>query len=185
MIYYIGYIPPKEFQDFYVDLVKYISKRFRLNKLAQKNRIPQITLKSPFEMGSPKSLDEWISSFCQGQKPSEIRINGVGNFGEEVIFLHNQPSKQMINTLGGLLDSLRSKNNISWSEYDTPNKTLHITLAKGEELGGKFQEIYDSLKAQDIKFVLPFDNITIFQKDRERTSVYRTHYLGTSLYRRK
>lgn len=178
MIYYIGYIPPKEFQDFYADLVRDISKRFRLNKLAQNNRIPHVTLKSPFEMGSPKSLDEWISSFCQCQKPSEIRINGVGNFGEEVIFLHSQPSKQMIDTFKELLDNLRNLEGINWSEYDMPDKKLHITLAKGKELEGKFKDIYNYLSTQDIRFVLPFDNITIFQKDNQMTSVYRTYYLG-------
>ncbi len=178
MTYYVGYIPPKEFQDFYTEVVRDISKRFGLNKLAQKHRIPHVTLKSPFEVSSPKSLEEVISNFCQSQRASKIDINGLESFGEEVICLRAMPSQEMLDTFKTLLDSLRNIEDISWNEYDNPNKILHITLARGEELKGKFQEVYDYLKAQDIKFALPFDNITIFQKDGQKTSVYRTHYLG-------
>jgi 2'-5' RNA ligase len=181
MIYYIGYIPPKEFQDFYSDLVRDVSKRFELNGLAQKNRVPHITLKSPFEISSPQSLDETVSNFCQNQEPSSIEINGVGSFGKEVIFLHSQPSTQMSGTFRKLLDNLRGVGGIDWNEYDNPNKKLHITLAKGKELEGKFQDVYDYLKAQDIKFTLPFNNITIFQKDGGRTFVHRTYVLSKKL----
>ena len=177
MIYYVGYIPPKEFQNFYADLVRDLSKKFGLNILTQKNRIPHVTLKSPFEISSPQSLDDVVSNFCQGQEPSSIRINSVGNFGEEFIFLHSQPSRKMIDTFEKLLASLRGVRGMGWNEYDNPNKTLHITLAKGEELEGKFQEVYNYLNAQNIKFALPFDNITIFRKNEQRTSVYRIHYL--------
>lgn len=176
MIFYVGYLPPKAFQDRYVDLVRDVSQKFRLPNLTQKNRIPHITLKSPFEMNSPKSLDELISGFCQLQGQSEIMVDGVGNFGEEVIFLDSQPSRQMRETFLGLLDGLRSLRDLSWDEYDKPDKKLHITLAKGEELYGKFQEVYDYLKAKNIQFTLPFDNITIFQKGQGRTLVQRTHY---------
>lgn len=176
MIYYIGYLPPKKFQDFYTSLVKDISKRFELNKLTQKNRIPHITLKSPFEVSSLQSLDKLIASFCQPQKSSRISIGGVGSFGEEIIFLYSHPSKQEI--FRELLDNLRNLEEINWGEYDNPNKTLHITIAKGEELNGKFQEVYNYLCRKNIQLVLPFDNITIFQKDDQTTSVYRTHYLG-------
>ena len=177
MIYYVGYIPPKEFKNFYADLIRDVSKRFELNGLAQNNRVPHITLKSPFEISSSQSLDEVVSNFCQDQEPSSIEINGVGSFEKEVIFLHSQPSTQMIDTFRKLLNSLRGVKGMGWNEYDNPNKKLHITLAKGEELEGKFQGVYNYLKARDIKFTLPFDNITIFQKDGGKTSIHRTYNL--------
>lgn len=176
MLCYLGYIPQQEFQDFYADLVRDISQRFQLKKLVEKKRVPHITLKSPFEMGSLHSLEELITDFCQKQKQSQITIRGVGNFIEEVIFLYSQPSKQMTETFGQLLSRLRSWRDITWNEYDTPKKALHVTLAKGEELNGKFRDVYKYLLKRDIHFNLLFDNITIFQKNGKRTSVYRTHY---------
>lgn len=178
MLYYFGYIPPKEFKEFYADLVRDISERFTLNKLAQKNRIPHVTLKSPFEMGSPKILEDMVSRFCQSRRVSKIDINRIESFGEEVLHLGVLPSRETLDTFKSLLDSLRDIEGVSWNEYDNLDKRWHITLAKGEELNGRFQEVYDYLLRKDIEFVLPFDNITIFQKDGGRTSVYRTHYLG-------
>ncbi|MDP3027611.1 MAG: 2'-5' RNA ligase family protein [Nanoarchaeota archaeon] len=178
MIYYAGYLPPEEFQVFYEHLIRDISQKFQLEKLSKKRRIPHVTLKSPFEISSVQSLDKLAAGFCQRQKSSEISINGIGNFGKEVIFLRSHLSRQARDMFKEFLDSLKTLREINWSEYDAEDRILHITFVKGEELEGKFNDVYTTLSSRDIRFVLPFDNITIFQKDGERTSVYRTHYFG-------
>jgi len=182
MLYYIGYFPPKEFQDFYTDLISDIGQRFQLDELVQRRRIPHITLKSPFEISSTKSLkslDKLISNFCQNQKPSKIFVSGVGNFGEDVIFLNCQPSVQMTCTFNGLLCDLRNIKLISWSEYDNEDKKLHITLAKKDELKGKFRDVFDYLSTKYIDLVLPFDNMALFKKESGRNAVHRLYYLGS------
>jgi 2'-5' RNA ligase len=177
MLYYIGYFPPKEFQDFYTELIMDIGQRFQLEELVQRRRVPHITLKAPFEINSTKSLDKLMSGFCRSQEPSKINVIGIGSFGEEIIYLNCQPLRQMVTIFKRLLSSLGDVKDISWSEYDTQDKKFHITLVKKSELNGQFRDIFNYLNTKHIEFVLPFDNLAIFKKDGGKNAVHRLYYL--------
>ena len=170
---YIGYLLSEEFQEQYQKIVRDIGQRFSLERLIQKRRLAHITFQSPFETDSISQIEELISSFCESQKPSEIKVRGIGSFGNQAMYLDVQPSEAMINTFRAFLE----KFNPLLPQKANSDKKLHITLTKFDELEGRFQEIYDYLSNQDISFVLPFDNITIFQKNGSKTSVYKTYFL--------
>lgn len=175
---YIGYLPPREFRDFYEGLVREISQIFNLDALLNKKRIPHMTLKYPFQINSINELEEIVSDFCQDRRPSTIEIKGVETFEENVIYLRVFSLRQTQETLEDLLEELRKIEDIEWKRYDHANKILHMTIAKREELGIAFEEVLDYLNKKEINFILPFDNLTIFQKNRQKTSVLRTDYFG-------
>jgi len=177
MLYYIGYTPPKYFQALYRGLVRGISHRFQLDKLLEKERIPHITLKSPFELDLLASLDSCLNDFSHSQKASSVHIKGVGRFNSSVIYFGVMPSREMLDSFNLLLNSLRRVEGVSWGEHDNPDRRLHMTIAKADELEGKFQDVYDLLNGLSFQYHLPFNNITLFKKDQGRTWIHKTYSL--------
>jgi len=176
MKYYVGFQPSKELGMYYRDLVGAISRRFKLDALSEKRRIPHVTLKSPFQIDAPNCLNYVMESFCEDQKPSRLTVCGFKCFDDNVIYLNVNPSNEAVDTLRDFLIKLKSIEGMTFGKHDRESKKWHITLAKGEELGGKFEEIYRYLGGEQRVFDLKFNSLTTFRKDQERTFVDTKHF---------
>jgi len=174
---YMGYLPPEQFRDFYEEIIKEISERFELKELSKKNRIPHITFKSPFETSNLELLENFVSRFCKKQKCFPINIGGYGDFDKKVIYLAVKESVSLSSAYD--LFSSELENNLQIiQDKDYDKKTFHMTLVKYKELENKFDDIWSYLQKKEIKFTLPFDNLTIFRKDKRATDIRKTYWFS-------
>lgn len=174
---YLGYLARGEFCDYYNNLLREISSRFNLEDLLKKSRIPHITFKSPFETNNYTLVEEIVSRFCDGKFPHNFKIDDFGLFDREVIYFRVFASSKTRQAIGNLLKCLQTIPNISFDKYDNKNKELHITLAKNRETSKSFDDIWKYVSSLNPYFILPFDNITMFRKEENKTKVHKVFEL--------
>ncbi len=184
MRYYIGLVPQEEIAQVYDSALDGILKEFDLEKLKNgQRRAPHITLKSPYDAESVLRTRQLVSDFARsererfgGSKSYTYVIEGVGMFKEneqQVLYLKVTPSPGMLDSDQRLLARLGRDGSIPFSQYDTPNKTLHVTLLRGAELEDKGEEIFRHMGRFDWSRtpVGKMDKITIFRKEMAGTLV--------------
>ena len=174
---YLGYLVRGEFSNYYNSLLKEISSKFNLEGLLKKSRIPHITFKSPFETDHYKLLENIIDNFCKIKAPPDFKIDNFGSFDKEVIYFKVFASDETRHIIGNLLKCLQVIPNISFNEYDNENKKLHITLAKNRETSKSFNDVWKYVSSLNSYFILPFDNITVFKKEQDKTKIHKVFEL--------
>lgn len=174
---YLGYLVRGEFSNYYNSLLKEISSRFNLEDLLKKSRIPHITFKSPFDIDNYRSIEKIVDTFCYIKTPPDFKIDNLGLFGREVIYFKVFASDEARQVIGNLLKRLQTIPNISFDKYDNKNKELHITLAKNRETSKSFDDIWKYVSSLNPCFILPFDNITVFKKEQDKTKIHKVFEL--------
>ncbi len=177
MIYYIGFLPDKNFQAYYREVIAEICDELELSDLKNKERIAHITLKSPFERKSEKDIVRTIDDFVQDQESSNLIVKGVGQFNNEILYFGVQPNSELKEATRNLLYKLKLLGDVPFDKtWDTENKTFHITLGKRSEMEGKFDDVYSYVrKAGFPEKRIKFDNLTIFKKDCGKTTAFSSH----------
>ena len=175
---YLGYLVRGEFYDYYDNLLREISSRFNLENLLKKSRIPHITFKSPFETAYYPKIDDIINNFCNMNAPPDFKIDGFGLFDRDVVYFKVFTSNETKQIIGTLFKCLQTIPNISFDKYDDKNKELHITLMKNREITKSFDEVWKYVSFLTPYFILPFDNITIFRKEQDKTRIHKVFELG-------
>lgn len=170
---YLGYLVRGEFCNYYDKLLREISSKFNLENLLKKSRIPHITFKSPFETASYTNIEDIINNFCNTKFTLNFKINDFGLFDREVIYFKVFASDETRLVVGSLLDCLKNIPNIRFDKYDDKNKELHITLSKNRETTKKFDDVWKYVSSLNPCFILPFDNITMFRKEQDKTKIHK------------
>ena len=177
MYCYIACLPNKAVSAAIKKTVNDICSQFELNELAEKRRIPHITLKSPFIIRATKDLEQMLAEFAQRYDQSTFEINGFGSFDDDhIIYVKVQPSPQMIAVTQALLEELRRTCGVKLSKYDS-EKIYHITLGKREELQGQGRNILWHLEKTPLRLTGTFESIAIMQKRLTTTNLYQTYRL--------
>ncbi len=177
MKYYIGHLAGTKLQKTCKTFFNELSSKFNLEGVIKKERMPHITLKAAFEREYINDIETYLENFCNETCSSTFLINKFGNFGKDIIFLDTIPSEIMKITFERFLKGLRDLPNISFGEFDTPNKHLHITLMKNKELGNKFNEIQEYVSGLNLSIYSGFNNITLFKKQGNKILIHKTYPL--------
>ncbi len=174
MKYYLGYYLDGDAGNYYLEIVNRVAAQFG-DFHVKRDRIPHITFKAPFKRDSINDLETFLESFCAKSHPQKFEIGGFGSLNNQVVFWDIRPSLGFINTYLGLLDGLKSLENISFSEYDDVGKKFHITITNGSAIN--IQRAMEFLSPFQACFERRLDRLTLFQKQEGRTVIYRDYPL--------
>ena len=170
MKYYIGYLVRGELEENYHRLVEEVCEVFKLEKRSKKERIPHITIKSPFEIESLSDVKKALEKFAgEPFNGGFFYVNAFGHFDERVVYFNVDLGEQARINISNLLQIIDRFPN----DFYDQNRKFHITLFKGEELEGRYEDIWGYLKKFNPNFKIPFDNITLFRKDESETNIER------------
>ncbi len=175
MRYFIGLLIKGEAGLYHKKLVEKICGELDTRNL-NKYVSAHFTLKSPFETGDISEVEKVIRDFCGNEKSSNIKIAGIGNFDEKIIFLDGKPSDEAEGVFRRLILELRKFEWMKFRDYEFTDVNFHATLARSQNKD-EFIEIRKLLPCEDPQFNVRFDNIAIFQHDNNRWKVYREFVL--------
>lgn len=177
--YVIVYLLSGEAAKLHREISGKIAEEFSVPKVSDKID-PHVTLKYFNQLLDTKQIGELenkIESFCKRHKRTKIKLEGVGNFGEGVIFMDVIPSRAMTSLYSALVEELDSLNWIQWNKYDRKGIHFHSTIAEGD-VGGHFKEAYGFASKFRPSLEVDMDNITILTKPRDKWIVYRQFILN-------
>ncbi|MEK6925755.1 MAG: 2'-5' RNA ligase family protein [Nanoarchaeota archaeon] len=174
MRYYLAFLPSQGVQTYCEAFLKEIKREFNLQNVNQRS-IPHVTLKNPFELSSPRVLEEYLIDFVRKKEPPLMNIKGFSNFDQNVLYLEVVPSHEMFLQFEKLINGLRQLREVGWSEHDGLRKKLHVTVAKG--IRSNFKEVWNYASKFRPNFLESFNNISILEKTVDRGPIIRSSYL--------
>jgi 2'-5' RNA ligase len=167
MKYFIGYLIQGDAATWHTQTVKDISEKFDTRKLYE--RIPpHITIVKPFESGDVSSLKAelplWTDKYVGN---GYLSIDGFGHFDTKVIFANVNTDKSLIEKIEILWETLKINPDFSpWKP--------HATLASHLD-PDKFEKVWQYIEnLEKPNFILPFDNITLFELRENKWEVFKT-----------
>ncbi len=177
MRYFIGCLVRGKAETYQQDLIENICRRFDVRNL--NNHVPaHFTLKSPFQTENISVIEGLLCEFCAQQKAAKIVIDGIGSFGEHIIFLDGT-SKDGEQVFRRLIKELQKIEWMQFREYELTDVNFHSTLARSRDKK-QFEKIMQFLESEKPIFDVQFDNITIFANIEGKWSVYREFRLAGS-----
>ncbi|MCX6750499.1 MAG: 2'-5' RNA ligase family protein, partial [Candidatus Pacearchaeota archaeon] len=117
-----------------------------------------------------------LEDFCKTHKKAKLKLKGIGHFGNQVIFVEVEPSKEMNLLYKELVNELNGLKWISWHEYEKKNIHFHSTLAE-KDIENKFEEIFSYSKKENLRFELNLDNICILTKPKDKWILHKEFLL--------
>lgn len=176
MKYFIGYLIEGEVKKYQEKLIDRICEKFDVRNL--NGFIPaHFTLKSPFETEDITPIENSLEELFSEEKKSRVTIDGIGNFHKRVIYLKGNFSLEALQTFRKLNDGLKKIDWMQFDKYDLIEDSFHTTLARVRN-GLKFDDVMKFLDNEKPHFELSFDNVSIFQKTKDKWVVYRKFELG-------
>ena len=143
--YFLAIVPSKEIFDRAESIKEEIREKFGV-KYALKSPA-HITLKMPFNYNEAKEeiLIGKIGELLKHQASFQVKITGVGTFGNRVIFLDIEKSKEL-EILQSSLKSFCKKELNLVDELSDRNYHPHMTLAFKDLKPGSFAEVLDLVR---------------------------------------
>ena len=129
---------------------------------------PHVTIKRSFDVDGIKGIrkcEEIMSALakdCAGT--FNITFDGIGHFGESVLFLQVVPNDTLLSMHKKLLTSLEPIFPGSTGKIEDGNMVFHSTLAMGLELGqfNKAQHLLNQYPREDLSFIIPIQKLGLF-----------------------
>jgi 2'-5' RNA ligase len=162
MIYFIGYLAPHEVAVWYENITKDISEIFDINKIYE--YIPaHITIIPPFETSDVTVIEKYIEQWINNNATKEsFKISDFGHFDDRVVYADVIAGAKMRESVSDFCLHFKETGIIPISTY--PLWHPHITLAN-HTTPDKIERIKEYVAAREKPdFVVPFNNITIFQR---------------------
>jgi 2'-5' RNA ligase len=142
-------------------LVDDIADRFDLRFTQHQAIETHFTVKYHFATDRIAELERLTETFCSSEKPCEVRVDGIGHFAREVIFLEVKPGGSAQQLMKRLFAELRTLDWMQWSQFDAENLHPHATIA--EVCGERFDEVMDYLKAKKFDHRVSVERLTILK----------------------
>lgn len=143
--YFLALVPPTEILEKATAIKLLIREEFGI-KYALKSP-PHVTLKMPFSYNEAKEdfLERKLSDFLQVQKPFRIKVEGVGTFGNRVIYLGIKQTPEMQLLQANLKSFCKKELNLI-DELSDRNYHPHLTVAFKDLKPNHFSEVLSLVK---------------------------------------
>lgn len=165
--YFLALVPPREILERAHQIKISIRDQFGM-KYALKSP-PHITLKMPFNYNEAKEsvLAQKLSGFLKDRKPFNVKIDGVGTFGNRVIFLNIEKSQELIELQSELKIFCKKVLNLN-DELSDRNFHPHMTLAFKDLKSKNFEEVLALVKEQSFKTEFLVEELFILKRLENR-----------------
>lgn len=171
--YFLALVPPTEILQKAHAIKEEIRDKFGI-KYALKSP-PHITLKMPFTYNEAKEdfLRGRLEEFLKAQKPLQVKIIGVGTFGNRVIFLDIEKSDELQNLQASLKSFCKKELNLV-DELSDRNYHPHMTIAFKDLKPGSFLEVLDLVKKRGFQTEFCADEIVLLKRIEGRWISHKT-----------
>jgi 2'-5' RNA ligase len=176
--YAIVYLIKGKAKEYHKQLAGKIAETFGIFNVSNKIDA-HLTLKyfeNLLNKNQVKELEEILDKFCKSHRKVKMKLQGIGHFGDNFIFVDTIPSKEMSQLYKELVKELEKFDWVRWSKFDKENIHFHATLVT-EDIKDRFEEIYKLASKENPNFDLDLDNICILKKPEKRWMLHREFFL--------
>lgn len=177
--YFIAYLIKGDAKEYHLRLSKKIAETFGIFNVSDVIG-PHITLKYfniLLNEQQVKELEKLLKNFCENHHKAKLKLQGIGQFENKVLFMKVKPSEEMKLLYRNLVKELEKLSWITWNEFDKENIHFHATLAE-KNIEPKFEEIYKFASKKKPNFDLEFDNICILKKPKDKWILHKKFKLN-------
>lgn len=155
--------------DFHEKVTQDVCNSFKVKR----QRLPaHFTLKAPFELDNISDLENKISTFVKSKEKQPVKINGLGHFGTNVIFMNIIFSKEASVLYNDFIALLKGLDYLTWKRHDGNSKTFHATIATHLK-EDKFHKIWAYVSKYNPQFSIYFNNISILKWENDKWVTYK------------
>lgn len=175
--YFLALVPPQEILEKATDIKEQIRDQFGI-KYALKSP-PHITLKMPFNYNEEKEdiLISKLGEHLKEQEPFQVKISGVGTFGNRVIFLAIERCANLAQLQHGL--KLFCKQNLHLvDELSDRNFHPHMTVAFKDLKPGQFTEVLAMVKQLSFTAEFSAENLVLLKRIEGRWILHKKVLFG-------
>jgi 2'-5' RNA ligase len=146
--------------DFNNNLRKEVFKKFG----AKSSKLPaHFTIKAPFEHSEDISdLENILEEFSKNEKKAPFVIHGFDHFGDRVIFMKVNMSKEGNQVHDRLIDAMSKVPYIVFDKKDGKDKIFHITVSS-KRITDVFNDLWEYVNKLSCDFESEFNNIGIYK----------------------
>ena len=170
--YFLALIPPPEVLQKVQDLKLVIRDEFGI-KYALKSP-PHVTLKMPFNYNEAKEmlLEQKLRDFLKAQMPITVRISGVGNFGNRVIFLGIEKTRELVELQSSLKVFCKKELNLV-DELSDRNYHPHMTVAFKDLKPSQFGGVLGLVKGGSFEAEYLASDLMILKRIEQKWILYK------------
>jgi 2'-5' RNA ligase len=175
--YFLAIVPPKEILERAESIKEEIREKFGV-KYALKSPA-HITLKMPFTYNEAKEeiLIGKIGEFLKQQVSFSVKVIGVGTFGNRVIFLDIEKSKELENLQTSLKLYCKKELNLV-DELSDRNYHPHMTLAFKDLKPGRFPEVLELVRHRAFQAEFCVADLALLKRIEGRWILHRSIPFG-------
>jgi 2'-5' RNA ligase len=176
-LYFIAIVPPEPHKAKVTAIKQHFAEKY--NSKAALKSPPHITLQMPFKVNDEKLLviEDSIITYCNGQNPFNIKINGYSCFKPRVIFLNIKESQPLWDMQKGLSKTLQ-KHSIFHSTHKDNGFHPHMTVAFRDLKPSSFLEGWEEKKEEKIEFEFEANHITLLKHNGRNWEEYKNFFLA-------
>lgn len=161
--YFIALLPPTSLQD--------VAREFQMelkngyNTKAALNSPPHITLHMPFSWNEDKLqiLNQHLSDFAGQVKPFSVQLINFGAFPPRVIFIHVEPTEDLMSCQQRLERHCKVNLNLFNAEYRDRPFHPHLTLAFRDLRKANFAAAWDGFASRKYSNTFTVYNLTLLK----------------------
>jgi len=170
MRYVVVCVVKGEAGDFNNNLRKDLLEKFK----ARSSKLPaHFTINAPFEYdGEITELNKVLEDFSKNEKSATFMINGYDHFGDRVVYMNINMSKEAKAVHDRLIDKMSKVPYMNFEKKDGKDKTFHATLAS-KGLKPLYDKVWEYVNQYSCEFQCSFDNVTIYNWKEGTWKLYK------------
>jgi 2'-5' RNA ligase len=170
MRYVVVCVVKGEAGDFNNNLRKDLFEKFK----ARSSKLPaHFTINAPFEYdGEITELNKVLEDFSESEKSATFMINGYDHFGDRVVYMNINMSKEAKAVHDRLIDKMSKVPYINFEKKDGKDKIFHVTLAS-KGLKPLYDKVWEYVNQYPCEFQCSFDNVAIYKWKEGTWKLYK------------
>ncbi|MEG2786260.1 MAG: 2'-5' RNA ligase family protein [Romboutsia sp.] len=145
---------------------------------AKSSKLPaHFTIKSPFESGNIKELEDVLYEFSKINTSKYYKIKDYDNFDDRVIFMKILMSNEGQTLHDKLIDALSTVSYINFNNDDGKNKIFHVTISS-KKIQKIFTNLLEYISHIPCEFDCSFDNICIYKWQDNTWKLHKEYLLN-------
>lgn len=175
--YFIAIVPEGELQEQVTGLKFQLKEQFNL-KYALKSPA-HVTLKMPFLWNQAKEVNlvTQLGTFFQEQAPFELKLSGIGKFGNRVIYIKVREQKELITLQSKVSMLCKSQLKLN-QELSDQAYHPHMTLAFKDIKKAHFIEYFNFIKDIGFNQTMEVKQVALLKKVEHKWKVAGQFFLA-------